>query len=87
MQNAQFVNELASTSADQSEKLKKLKPEQVQQITQSQVEEIREAIKKDEEQREVALNGSSGKKQKQDATTDLIEGLAVKVGLNEAQKA
>lgn len=64
MQNAQFVNELASTSADQSEKLKKLKPEQVQQITQSQVEEIREAISRDEEQREKVLNGSSGKKQK-----------------------
>ena len=87
MQNAQFVNELASTSADQSEKLKKLKPEQVQQITQSQVEEIREAISRDEEQREKVLNGSSGKKQKQDATTDLIEGLAVKVGLNEGSKA
>jgi len=81
------VNELASTSADQSEKLKKLKPEQVQQITQSQVEEIREAISRDEEQREKVLNGSSGKKQKQDATTDLIEGLAVKVGLNEGSKA
>ena len=81
------MNELASTSADQSEKLKKLKPEQVQQITQSQVEEIREAISRDEEQREKVLNGSSGKKQKQDATTDLIEGLAVKVGLNEGSKA
>lgn len=64
MQNAQFVNELASSTADQSEKLRRLKPEQVQQITQAQVEEIREAINRDEEQREKALNGSSGKKQR-----------------------
>jgi|JI7StandDraft_1071085.scaffolds.fasta_scaffold632169_2 hypothetical protein len=86
MQNAQFINELASSTADQSEKLKKLKPKQVQQITQTQVEEIREAISKDDEQRERALNGSSGKKHRHDATTDLIEGLAVRVGLNESQK-